>query len=200
MFLKGDRSRRYKSLPGNIMVQDLTKGIPFGNDSVDAVYHSHLLEHLDRGKVALFLQEVRRVLKPGGVNRIVVPDLEKICRSYLAHLEECDDPIEANRHDEHVAAIIEQCVRREPAGASRQPWPLKYLENMLIGDALKRGEAHRWMYDRVNLSVLLGKAGFSDVKVVSWNLSRMPWWNDIGLDADNSGGHHEYSLFMEAVK
>ena len=54
------------------MVHDLSKGIPFDDNSVDVVYHSHLLEHIDRKNVPTFLKEIRRVLKPRGIHRIVV--------------------------------------------------------------------------------------------------------------------------------
>jgi len=66
MVVKGERLRRFASLPDNILVHNLANGIPFPDESVDAVYHSHLLEHLDREVAGRFLREVRRVLKPGG--------------------------------------------------------------------------------------------------------------------------------------
>src|SRR6476646_9135325 len=55
---------------------DVTASLPFADASFDAVYHSHLLEHLPAEKALPFLRECRRVLKPGGTLRIAVPDLE----------------------------------------------------------------------------------------------------------------------------
>ena len=52
------------------------------------VYSSHFLEHIPRDQVAPFLQECWRILKPGGVLRIVVPDLENLCRIYLYHRDQ----------------------------------------------------------------------------------------------------------------
>jgi len=72
----------------NVIAHDLTKGIPFPNDRFDALYHSHLLEHFTREDGKFFLRECFRVLRPGGVLRVVVPDLEQIVRSYLVALEE----------------------------------------------------------------------------------------------------------------
>lgn len=66
---------------------DLRKGIPLPDGSCAAVYSSHVLEHLSRSDGAGMLRECRRVLMPGGVIRIVVPDLEKIARDYLACVE-----------------------------------------------------------------------------------------------------------------
>lgn len=44
----------------------------------DAVYCSHSLEHLYPHEVGVALQEFHRVLKPGGVALVLVPDLEGV--------------------------------------------------------------------------------------------------------------------------
>ena len=49
------------------MRQDLTKRLPFDDGSVDAVYSSHLFEHIYYSDAEAILQECHRVLKPGGV-------------------------------------------------------------------------------------------------------------------------------------
>jgi predicted SAM-dependent methyltransferase len=202
VFLAGERKERFRALPGNVMVHDLSKGLPFDSDSVDAVYHSHLLEHLDRDVVGRFLAEVGRVLKEGGVQRIVVPDLEVLCRDYLSSLESSTkDPQSARDHDEYVARILEQSVRREASGTSQQRPLRRRVENTLLGDARRRGETHQWMYDRVNLGALLEEAGWRDVTVQAFNTSRIPNWSEYGLDQDERG--HEYkpgSLYLEAAK
>src|SRR5688572_15157705 len=70
LVLTGDRREAYDNMAGELRRHDLRKGIPFEDGSVDAVYHSHMLEHIDRVAVPGFLGEVRRVLRPGGVHRI----------------------------------------------------------------------------------------------------------------------------------
>lgn len=61
--------------PG-VIAHDLNKGIPLPDASCDVVYHSNLLEHLQQADALPFLRENYRVLKPGGILRIAVPDLE----------------------------------------------------------------------------------------------------------------------------
>src|SRR5579862_7444640 len=46
LLLSEVRLERLNHLPSSILVHDLRKGIPFEGNSVDAVYHSHFLEHL----------------------------------------------------------------------------------------------------------------------------------------------------------
>lgn len=52
--------------------------LPYADESVDEIYASHVLEHIPHARTALVLQEWRRVLKPGGVVRIAVPDFDKL--------------------------------------------------------------------------------------------------------------------------
>ena len=61
---------------------DLRQGMPLADDSVDAIFHEHMLEHLSLRDGLLFTEECRRVLKPGGVLRIGVPDAGACIDSY----------------------------------------------------------------------------------------------------------------------
>ena len=201
LWATGDRLRRFNALPSNIVCHNLAHGIPFPSDSVDAVYHSHFLEHLDREAARRFLLEVKRVLKAGGVQRIVVPDLEKLCREYVTHLDACNDPGEAEAHDSYIAAFLDQCVRREASGSSQQPRLKRLVENALLGDARGRGESHLWMYDRINLGVLLAGLGFRDPVRQWFETSLIPEWPGYGLEVDAEG--HEFrpeSMYLEVRK
>ncbi|WP_041470490.1 class I SAM-dependent methyltransferase [Chloroflexus aggregans] len=82
LLLDAERYARFRALPSNIRAHNLAKGIPFPDNSIDIVYHSHVLEHLDREIAEKFMHEVRRVLRPHGIQRIVVPDFEQLCRDY----------------------------------------------------------------------------------------------------------------------
>ena len=201
-FVKGERLQRFNALPDNIRVHNIARGIPFAAGSVDAVYHSHFLEHLDRDVAVSFMAEVWRVLRPGGIQRIVVPDLEKVCQDYLAHLARADhDAAEAARHDAYVAQIVEQSVRKVPFGTDRHTRLRRTLERTLFGDARQRGETHQWLYDRVNLAALLRAAAFTDIAIMTFRTSSIPGWDRFRLDLDDAGAEHKPgSLYVEARK
>jgi SAM-dependent methyltransferase len=202
IFVRGERRERYEQLPDNILVHDLSKGIPFPTASIDVVYHSHLLEHLDRDVARTFMREVFRVLRSGGIHRIVVPDFELVSRAYLAHIQLAQDDVDqARAHDTYIAEIIEQLVRSEGYGTARQGPLRRRIENALLGDARKRGEAHRWMYDRISLRVLLEDSGFRSICVCSAETSRIPNWPAYSLDTNADGSVYKpRSLYMEALK
>lgn len=61
---------------------DLRRGIPFENNSIDVIYHSHFLEHLFKEDGEIFLKECYRVLKNGGLMRVVVPDLDVVLEMF----------------------------------------------------------------------------------------------------------------------
>ena len=65
-----------------------------------------------------FLKECRRVLKPGGIIRVVVPDLEAMIRSYLLALENAKMGIEGWNHnyDWMMLEMYDQVVRDQPGG------------------------------------------------------------------------------------
>ena len=97
---------------------DLRRGIPYPDASFDVVYHSHVLEHLSRAAGAGFLRECARVLRPGGILRIAVPDLEQIARQYLAALDRAAAGQPGGEADHHwmTLELYDQTVRERPGG------------------------------------------------------------------------------------
>ena len=53
---------------------------PVADQSVDAIWSSHNLEHLERHEVPLALAEFVRVLKPRGLLLLTLPDLQQVAR------------------------------------------------------------------------------------------------------------------------
>jgi predicted SAM-dependent methyltransferase len=69
---------------GPDLAWDLSRPVPFPDGSVDAIFHEHLLEHLPLPAAIGFLDECHRLLRPGGVLRIGVPDFGRYARDYSA--------------------------------------------------------------------------------------------------------------------
>ncbi|HBH60222.1 MAG TPA: group 1 glycosyl transferase, partial [Nitrospiraceae bacterium] len=108
----------------DVMPYDLNAGIPFEDGSFDAIYHSHLLEHLPRAYVPVFLKECNRVLKRGGTIRVAVPDLEQIVRIYLNELERSldGDTESMQRYEWIILELLDQMVRNKPGGDMIRYW------------------------------------------------------------------------------
>lgn len=202
LFLNSARQRRLQQLPANIVAHDLSRGIPFRENSADVIFHSNMLEHLDRDVAPHFLAEALRVLKPGGTHRIVVPDFEQACTNYIAHIAKCDSDHRSHaEHEDHIAQVLEQSVRREAAGTRLQSPLRRRIENALLGDARKRGETHQWMYDRISLAALLGRLGYKSISLMRFDTSGIADWHRYGLDSNADGTEYAPgSLYMEASK
>jgi predicted SAM-dependent methyltransferase len=65
------------------IIADISKPLPFRDESIDAVMASHSLEHLSYVIVPDVLKDWHRVLKKGGLIDIKVPNAEYAFREYL---------------------------------------------------------------------------------------------------------------------
>jgi len=101
-----------------IIKHNLQKGIPFEDDSFDVVYHSHVLEHFSQADGQKFIQDCYRVLRPQGILRVVVPDLEQIARTYLLALEKSltGDPTWQANYDWILLELFDQVSRDQTGG------------------------------------------------------------------------------------
>ena len=103
-----------------VIAHNLLDGVPFSENTFDLVYHSHVLEHMTKADGANFLAECLRVLKPGGVLRVAVPDLEQIVRHYLRLLEigltDPDDDTARNDYHWILLELFDQAARNRSGG------------------------------------------------------------------------------------
>ena len=126
--------------PG-VIGHDLSRGIPLGDASCHVVYHSSVLEHLRRPDALPFMRECCRVLRPGGIVRLGVPDLERICRLYVEKLEGVLNG-GAGGGDEYEWMMLELCdqmVREESGGGMvahlrQDPLPIEAFVFERIGE------------------------------------------------------------------
>lgn len=80
----GSRKRFFRN--GYVQFDLTNDALPYDSGSVDNIYCSHVLEHVPLESSARFLAECRRVLKPGGVLRIVVPNAEALFEAFQVKL------------------------------------------------------------------------------------------------------------------
>ena len=129
---------------GTTAVLDVRKGLPFGDGVFDAVYANHLIEHLLPVEASALADEFRRVLRPRGVVRVVVPDLERAARYYLAALERRlaeHSPAAQRRYEWGVINLIDQKVRHRTGGLMLDAMRVetdKELLRELFGDVATR--------------------------------------------------------------
>ncbi len=114
----------YTDHGGKVLAYDLRLGIPFADKTFDVVYHSHILEHMPKAWGDFFLQECYRVLRPGGLLRVVLPDLENVTRAYLESLEAAKggEKGAVERHQWMIVELIDQLTRSQSGGEMLNWW------------------------------------------------------------------------------
>jgi len=83
---------------------DVTDLSIFRDGYSDLVYACHVLEHIRYTALRKTLWEWRRILKPGGILRLSVPDFEKIVRIYESSDRDIDSilgPLMGGQRDEY---------------------------------------------------------------------------------------------------
>ncbi len=140
------RLLRLPPWPRDVHRHNVLNGLPFANGSVSVVYSSHTFEHFTYSQSLALTKECFRVLQPGGILRIVVPDLELIVSEYLSD----PDPLASHR-----------LVQRLLLGHTWQ-------------DVLHPGAHHSQMFDARSLLAMISEAGFKEVRRCAFRESDAP--------------------------
>lgn len=141
--------------PDEVRYGDIVTGLPLPDDSADAVYASHVLEHLSYGDFWVALRNTHRLMKPGGLFRLVVPDLEMRARKYIKQLE--DGSVDANSWFMETSHLGTRSRSRGAVGLARS----------FFGNS-----AHLWMWDENSMRAALEKSGFVNVRRCQFNDSK----------------------------
>jgi SAM-dependent methyltransferase len=149
------RLLRLPAWPRSVHRHDVLRGLPFGDASVDFIYSSHTFEHFSFDRSLALTKECFRVLKSGGVLRVVVPDLGRIVRDYL------NDPAAMASH-----RFIDRLLLRHT-------WQ----------DSLHPGAHHCQMFDGKSLVSMFHDARFADAHVSQFGDSRIPEITKIELES-----------------
>jgi predicted SAM-dependent methyltransferase len=163
------------TFPRDAIHADVTKGLKYPDHSASYVYTSHMIEHVSRWRALELLRECFRVLSPGGVVRVLTPDLERWVEDYA----QGDTSNAATRADAFMAKLW---VYSEQPGTLVQRFVRRNMS----------GAIHQWLYDFESLSALLGEAGFADVTRWTYRDGTVP-------DLDQLE-HHREGLHVEATR
>ena len=143
-----DRGRLYtrnaRRFPDNVEIADIVKGLPVAGQSFDGICCSHVLEHLALEEFRIAVRNTYRMLKPGGLFRLVVPDLECLVNRYTA--------------DSSDGAAL-RLLRSTGLGMETRDRGFRQLPVALYGNS-----RHLWMWDFKAIRNELQQAGFIDVR------------------------------------
>ena len=150
-----------------VIQHDIRTGLPFPDGTFDAVYHSHVLEHLTPEQGQHLLQECLRVLRPGGRLRVVVPDLERIADLYLTMLQGAwDGDRQAQCNYEWITLELLDQLVRDRSGGRMGPYMIQAdktdqdFVRSRIGGEMESCEPH--------LKIHAGDYGRRTVKALPW--------------------------------
>ncbi|HEY3354736.1 MAG TPA: methyltransferase domain-containing protein [Polyangia bacterium] len=126
----------------------LERRLPFADRSLDRIYSEHVLEHVPYEVAVQFLREAWRVLAPGGVVRIAMPDLDDLVDGY------CSDWRRFDWINWPDLAFVK--TRAQMLNIAFRWW------------------GHRHLYNREELARALFDAGFTEHEFVDLGQSRWP--------------------------
>jgi predicted SAM-dependent methyltransferase len=117
---------------------DVRQPLPIGDCSCQFIYNEHFLEHLTVPEGLGFLRECRRLLAPGGVFRVAMPDLAECVRQYYEN--DWRQPWMKKYGFEWIR------TRAETINIAFREWE------------------HKWLYDREELHRRLRESGFANMR------------------------------------
>jgi predicted SAM-dependent methyltransferase len=154
---------------------DCRWGLPFADGAARGIRAEHFFEHLEaREEAPAFLADCLRVLEPGGVIRLIVPDVGRLLAAY------CKGPDDRSGFQELGVP---------------DPFPDDLPTRMdVVNHAFHQWHEHRWGYDAETLMHRLLAAGFVDVRESAFRNSML---EELAADRDQ---HRPYSIYVEARK
>jgi predicted SAM-dependent methyltransferase len=149
---------------------DLRNPLPYDDNSVDYIFNEHLVEHLEVDEARTVIKDLMRVLKPGGVLRIAMPNLEEVVDQYKK-LPISKDPTIKRFKLTYIK------TRAERINIAFREW------------------GHKWLYDPEELRRRLKEAGCKDKNIVRCKVgkSKHPALRNLEI-------REESSLIMEVTK
>lgn len=164
--------------PNVDLTLDMRRYNPLPNACASVIYSEHFFEHIEYPiSVQVFLSEALRILEPGGLFSVGVPDTEWILRDY-----------NGLPYKDHKPGEWLKLVKGEMAGHDRlhPEWCYTPLDH--INYHFRQFDEHKYAYDYVTLAHVLQRAGFTDIKQREFDPALDAPWRRI------------YTLYVDARK
>jgi predicted SAM-dependent methyltransferase len=143
---------------------DITKPLPFNDNSIDYIFCEHVIEHIEYEEFNNFLVECYRCLKGKGRMRLTAPFLDKILKM---------------NNKEYFKWSSEKYYKKEPT----------YCNTV---NSLFRLFGHKYIYDKETIEILLKKHNFNNIKFYDPGFSDDAFlnnierhWKKIGVEFNN---------------
>lgn len=142
--------------PRDIYIYDVRRGLPFPDNSVEAIYCSHFLEHLSREDAQIFIKECYRLLDTKGIIRIIVPDLTQCVEEYIKKIGQIKQGILIN---ELPAERFLEALNIFERDSINKNIFLRFYKKIIFNKNI-----HRWMYDEYALGFFLRQYNFFNIQ------------------------------------
>ena len=159
---------------------DLERPLPLPERTFAYAFGEHVIEHIAEPKVAGLLAELHRILAPGGVLRLVTPDLRKLIELY----EDRSSEISRADYSAWLGGLT----------GKRYDQPAQLLNDNL------RLWGHRHIYDEDDLRARLLAAGFASVERVEPLASAHPPLTDLERHGGAAWVNRAEALCVEATR
>jgi predicted SAM-dependent methyltransferase len=135
-------------MPGVDVCWDLRKPLPFPDDHFSGIYSEHCIDGVPQGHMGFMLGELRRVLKPGGVLRLIFCDTELYVDAYVRH-------------------------RADPSQLTPMMKERGHRTAMEALDWITHHPTHQTLIDFTTLKLYLEDAGFRDIQRTAFQQGAM---------------------------
>jgi len=144
---------RKVKFPDNVKYGNIVKGFPKYINSCNAIFCSHVLEHLSYEEFKIAIRNSFQLLKDNGIFRIVIPDLERLCKNYL---------LDENNPDRSI-----NFMKNSGLGVEKRR---KFIDKVkgVFGNS-----QHLWLWDYKSIEKKLKETGFKNIRLCEYNDSEI---------------------------
>lgn len=140
--------------------QDITHRLAYDDASVDAIFTEHVIEHIPMWAGIGFMHEALRVLKPGGIFRVVAPMVETLSAFKQDHLGVM-----------YAQQTLPPYYQAEAQALQKLGLSLEVDPHPFLMDSLLKKHGHQFCWSQKLMVAVLLKVGFQDARPASPGVS-----------------------------